>query len=93
VTLDAVRQAVTAGLPPPAAEVPALIPFGPQARKVLELTFREALRMGHNYIGTEHILLAVLEQEDGEGVLTGLGIGKDATAAQVTAALAAIKVT
>jgi hypothetical protein len=93
VTLDAVRQAVTAGLPPPAAEVPALIPFGPQARKVLELTFREALRMGHNYIGTEHILLAVLEQEDGEGVLTGLGIGKDATAAQVTAALAAIKAT
>ena len=93
VTLDAVRQAVTAGLPPPAAEVPALIPFGPQARKVLELTFREALRMGHNYIGTEHILLAVLEQEDGEGVLTGLGIGKDATAAQVTAALAAVKAT
>jgi ATP-dependent Clp protease ATP-binding subunit ClpA len=49
--------------------------------------------MGHNYIGTEHILLAVLEQEDGEGVLTGLGIGKDATAAQVTAALAAVKAT
>jgi hypothetical protein len=93
VTLDAVRQAVTAGLPPPATEVPALIPFGPQARKVLELTFREALRMGHNYIGTEHILLAVLELEDSEGVLTGLGIGKDATAAQVTAALAAVKAT
>ena len=67
---------VTAALPPPAAEVPAVIPFGPQARKALELTFREALRMGHNYIGTEHILLALLELEDGAGVLTGLGIGK-----------------
>jgi hypothetical protein len=91
VTLDAVRQAVTAGLPPPAAEVPALIPFSPQAKKAMELTFREALRMGHNYIGTEHILLALLELEDGGGVLTGLGIDKDATAAQVTAALAAVQ--
>ena len=49
--------------------------------------------MGHNYIGTEHILLALLELEDGGGVLTGLGIGKDATAAQVTAALAAVQAT
>jgi hypothetical protein len=91
VTLEAVRQRVTAGLPPPAAEVPALIPFSPQARKALELTFREALRMGHNYIGTEHILLALLEQEDGDGLLTGLGIGKQATADQVAAALDAVQ--
>jgi len=91
VTLQAVRQAVTDGLPARAAEVPALIPFNAQARKALELTFREALRMGHNYIGTEHILLALLEQEDGEGVLTGLGIDKEATAAQVTAALDAVQ--
>jgi hypothetical protein len=91
VTLDAVRQAVAAGLPPPAAEVPALVPFSPQAKKALELTFREALRMGHNYIGTEHILLALLEQEDGGGVLTGLGIDKEATAAQVTATLDAVQ--
>jgi len=91
VALEAVRQRVTADFPPPAAEVPALIPFSAQARKALELTFREALRMGHNYIGTEHILLALLEQEDGEGVLTGLGIGKQATAAQVTAALDAVQ--
>jgi Clp amino terminal domain, pathogenicity island component len=91
VPLDAVRQAVTAALPPPAAEVPALIPFGQQARKALELTFREALRMGHDYIGTEHILLALLELEDGGGVLTGLGIGKDTSAERITAILAAIK--
>lgn len=87
VALEAARRRVNAGLPSPAAEVPAVIPFSPQARKALELTFREALRMGHNYIGTEHILLALLEQEDGEGVLTGLGIDKQATAAQVTAVL------
>lgn len=39
--------------------MPELIPFDPRARKALELTFREALRMGHNYIGTEHIQLAL----------------------------------
>ena len=49
---------------------PELVPYGPAAKKVLELTFREALRLGHNYIGTEHVLLALLEAEDGDGVLT-----------------------
>jgi hypothetical protein len=76
VLLDAVRQAATAALPPAAEEVPDLVPYGPDAKKVLELTFREALRLGHNYIGTEHILLALLEHENGEGVLNGLGIDK-----------------
>jgi hypothetical protein len=90
VSLDSVRAAVTAALPPPAAEVPAVIPFDPQARKALELTFREALRLGHNYIGTEHILLALVELEDGDGVLTGLGIDKPGVAEHVTATLAAV---
>ncbi|WP_405860973.1 ATP-dependent Clp protease ATP-binding subunit [Streptomyces sp. NBC_01515] len=79
VLLDAVRQAATAALPPAADEVPDLVPYGPGAKKVLELTFREALRLGHNYIGTEHILLALLEHENGEGVLNGLGIDKPTT--------------
>jgi hypothetical protein len=92
VPLAAVRQAVTAALPPPAGEVPAaLIPFDQQTRKVLELTFREALRLGHNYIGTEHILLALLELEDSEGVLSGLGIDKAAVQAHVASALAAVQ--
>ncbi|MEV5598216.1 Clp protease N-terminal domain-containing protein [Streptomyces sp. NPDC052496] len=90
VTLDAVRQRVTESLPPAAAKMPALIPFDAQAKKALELTFREALRLGHNYVGTEHILLALLEQEDGTGVLHGLGITKEASEADITAALAAI---
>ena len=79
VLLDAVRQAATAALPPAADEVPELVPYSPDAKKVLELTFREALRLGHNYIGTEHILLALLEHENGEGVLNGLGIDKATT--------------
>ncbi|MFG3236542.1 Clp protease N-terminal domain-containing protein [Streptomyces antibioticus] len=85
--LDAVRAAATAVLPPAADEVPELVPYGSDAKKVLELTFREALRLGHNYVGTEHILLALLEFENGEGVLTGLGVDKAATELYVVKAL------
>lgn len=87
VSLDAVRQAATEALPPAAEELPDLIPYDAGARKALELTFREALRMGHNYVGTEHILLALLEHEDGEGVLTGLGIDKVAAETGIAEAL------
>lgn len=45
--------------------------------------------MGYNYIGTEHILLALLELEDGTGVLAGLGIDKATTEATITSAVAA----
>jgi hypothetical protein len=90
VSLDAVRQAVTATLPPAGGEVPALVPFDGGAKKALELTFREALRLGHNYIGTEHLLLALLELEEGDGVLTGLGLDKARAEQDVTAALAVI---
>jgi hypothetical protein len=89
VSLEKVREAAVATLPPPADSVPALIPFDAAVRKVLELTFREALRRGHNYVGTEHILLALLEQEDGAGPLTSSHVSKAATEAQVDAALAA----
>lgn len=88
VPLDTVRQAATAALPPASDEVPDLIPYSPDAKKVLELTFREALRLGHNYIGTEHVLLALIEFENGEGVLSGLGLRKEAVESWVTDALA-----
>ncbi|MEU9784295.1 Clp protease N-terminal domain-containing protein [Streptomyces phaeochromogenes] len=93
VTLDAVREAATAALPPSAADVPALIPFDSNAKKALELTFREALRLGHNYIGTEHILLALLEQEagSGTGLLGGLGIDKAAAESNVAEALEKVR--
>jgi hypothetical protein len=77
VPLDAVSRTATATLPDAAGEVPALIPFDPHARKALELTFREALRLGHDRIGSGHVLLAVLEVEDGTGVLAGLGVQKE----------------
>ena len=90
VSADAVREAATAALPAAVDPAPELVPFDAQAKKVLELTFREALRMGHNYIGTEHILLALLEDEDGHGLLTDLGIEKAAAQAHVEQALATL---
>jgi Clp amino terminal domain, pathogenicity island component len=44
------------------------VPFSPQAKKTLELSLREALQLGHNYIGTEHILLGLIQLVDREGV-------------------------
>ena len=85
---DQIRDAIT--LPPPTGQTLDLVPFSGPAKKVLELTFREALRLGHNYIGTEHILLALLESEDGDGPLHGLGVDKDRTTAKLIELLASI---
>ncbi|MEU9109399.1 Clp protease N-terminal domain-containing protein [Streptomyces xanthophaeus] len=87
---DDVRAAATAALPPAEGEVPDLVPFDASAKKVLELTFREALRLGHGYVGTEHLLLALLELENGSGVLSGLGVDKAAVESTVSDALAAV---
>ena len=84
---DDVRQAIVPTLPAAVDAVPDLIPYSAAARKALELTFREALRLGHNYIGTEHMLLALLELDDGAGVLATLGIDKAGVEASVAAAL------
>jgi hypothetical protein len=77
----AAREALVAALPPARAEEPASdkIPFNPQAKKIMALAVREALRLGHNYVGTEHILIAVLEYSEGAvgGALTGLGLTKE----------------
>ncbi|MBV8785197.1 MAG: ATP-dependent Clp protease ATP-binding subunit [Mycobacterium sp.] len=88
VDTEAIRTAIV--LPPAGAEIPALIPFSGPARKALELTFREALRLGHNYIGTEHMLLAMLELEDGspvKGPLQQCGVNKDRVEADLIKAL------
>lgn len=87
VSLDAIRPAVV--LPERVDDVPPLIPYDADAKKVLELTFREALRLGHNYIGTEHILLAILDFEQGSGPLASVGIDKDSVESSVTELLAA----
>ena len=54
-----------------------------------ELTFRQALRLGHHHVGTEHILLALLELEDGSGVLSSLGIDKATADGVIERAVAA----
>lgn len=87
VSPETARRTLVAALPARADEIGALIPFDGTAKKVLELTFRQALRLGHNYVGTEHVLLALLEQEDGAGTLTGLGLGRDAVEGQIVRTL------
>ena len=61
------------------------IPFSPRAKKVLELSLREALRLEHNYIGTEHILLGLVREGEGLAamVLTRLGADLGAVRARV----------
>ncbi|KUH85001.1 MULTISPECIES: Clp protease N-terminal domain-containing protein [unclassified Mycobacterium] len=88
VDVDAVTKVVS--LPERTAdELPTLIPFNAAAKKALELTFRQALRLGHNYIGTEHILLALWEAEDDDGPLHRVGVDKDRFESELVAALEA----
>jgi ATP-dependent Clp protease ATP-binding subunit ClpA len=65
------------------------IPFTPRAKKVLELSLREALALKHKYIGTEHILLGLVREGEGLAmlVLTRLGAGPDVIRARVLDAL------
>ena len=53
------------------------IPFTPRAKKVLELSLREALQLGHTYIGTEHILLGLIREGDGVAAQVLVGVGVD----------------
>jgi ATP-dependent Clp protease ATP-binding subunit ClpA len=76
ITLEAAREKVLGMVKPgPEEKVVGRPPFTPRAKKVLELSLREAVRLGHNYIGTEHLLLGLLGEGDGVGarVLTALG--------------------
>ncbi len=77
---------INAALPEPADSVPDVhVPFSQHCRKAIELTAREALRLGHSYIGTEHQLLALLEQGDGPAhdVLTSLDLTKPAVEQEI----------
>jgi ATP-dependent Clp protease ATP-binding subunit ClpC len=66
VSLEFVRSQVLEIIGRGVGEVQSQIPFTPRAKKVMELSLREALQLGHNYIGTEHILLGLVRE--GEGV-------------------------
>jgi hypothetical protein len=81
IPLDRAREAIVATLGPATVDndpVPR-VPFTRYAGKTMELTLREALRLGHNYIGTEHILLGLLTEEHGRGgqALRDLGLTRD----------------
>ncbi|MBT8207757.1 MAG: ATP-dependent Clp protease ATP-binding subunit, partial [Acidimicrobiia bacterium] len=66
ISLESVRQQVVEIIGQGSQAPSGHIPFTPRAKKVLELSLREALQLGHNYIGTEHILLGLIRE--GEGV-------------------------
>jgi ATP-dependent Clp protease ATP-binding subunit ClpC len=53
------------------------IPFTPRAKKILELSLREALQLSHNYIGTEHILLGLIREGEGVAVEVLVNLGAD----------------
>ncbi|MCK2213664.1 ATP-dependent Clp protease ATP-binding subunit [Actinomadura sp. ATCC 31491] len=83
---QAVRDVLGTGTEPAGARE---VPFSGQSKKALELTMREGLRLGHDHVGTEHLLLGVLELGDGPlaRALAGLGVTKEAAEREITAAL------
>ncbi|RMH03563.1 MAG: ATP-dependent Clp protease ATP-binding subunit [Planctomycetota bacterium] len=80
IDLDRIRQEVVKIVKPGQAHEPSVqIPFTPRAKKVVELALEEATQLGHNYIGTEHLLLALLREQEGIAahVLIQLGVKLD----------------
>jgi ATP-dependent Clp protease ATP-binding subunit ClpA len=76
ITEEQIRAAVKVAAPYTDEKITEEIPFTPRVRKVLELAVREALRLEVNFVGTEHLLLGLVAEQDGIGakVLTGLGL-------------------
>jgi ATP-dependent Clp protease ATP-binding subunit ClpC len=76
VTLEAVREKVEEAIGPSGTPAPGSPPFTPRAKRVLELSLREALQLGHSYIGTEHMLLGLVREGEGVAaqVLQSLGV-------------------
>jgi ATP-dependent Clp protease ATP-binding subunit ClpA len=77
IDLTAVREAVERLVPRGESTPSGHIPFTPHAKKVLELSLREALRLAHNYIGTEHILLGLVREREGMAAKALVQVGAD----------------
>ena len=77
VTLEAVRGEVETRIGRGSQEQSGHIPFTPRAKKALELSLRESLALGQNYIGTGHLLLGLIRKGDGVGVEILVGLGTD----------------
>ena len=85
VDTDTAREAIVALIGEGEEAPSGHIPFMPRAKKVMELSLREAITLGHNYIGTEHILLGLIREREGIAaqVLVGLGLDLDTIRATV----------
>jgi len=77
ISLDAVRQQVEEIIGRGQQVPSGHIPFTPRAKKVLELSLRESLQLGHSYIGTEHILLGLIREGDGVAAQVLVRLGAD----------------
>jgi ATP-dependent Clp protease ATP-binding subunit ClpA len=77
ISLDAVRQEVEEIIGQGQHTPSGHIPFTPRAKKVMELSLRESLQLGHKYIGTEHILLGLIREGDGVAARVLVKLGAD----------------
>jgi ATP-dependent Clp protease ATP-binding subunit ClpC len=77
ISLQAVRQQVEEIIGQGQQAPSGRIPYTPRAKKALELSLREALQLGHHYIGTEHILLGVIREGEGPAVQVLINLGGD----------------
>ncbi len=77
ISLEAVRSQVEDIIGQGGSSPSGHIPFTPRAKKVLELSLREALQLGHNYIGTEHILLGLIREGEGVAAQVLVKLGAD----------------
>jgi ATP-dependent Clp protease ATP-binding subunit ClpC len=77
ISLDAVRTQVEEIIGEGRITPSGQIPFTPRAKKVLELSMRESIQLGHNYIGTEHILLGLIREGEGLGAQVLVKLGAD----------------
>jgi len=77
ISLEAVRNQVEEIIGQGSSSPSGHIPFTPRAKKVLELSLREALQLGHNYIGTEHVLLGLIREGEGVAAQVLVKLGAD----------------
>ncbi|MDQ6613708.1 MAG: AAA family ATPase, partial [Actinomycetota bacterium] len=77
ISLEAVREKVEETIGPAGSSTAGSPPFTPRAKKVLELSLREALQLGHNYIGTEHMLLGLVREGEGVAAQVLVNLGAD----------------
>jgi ATP-dependent Clp protease ATP-binding subunit ClpA len=89
-SLESARQEVASLVLPGSAESRRHIPFTPRAKKTLELSLREALQLNHDYIGTEHLLLGLIRQDERAGEDESVGVKVVRRHAELAAVRAAV---